>query len=203
MLAQPRDGPRSPGSTKKTEFSTMSWIPVLLALFTHWAGENTPELTTPGPIPCPPLPRCSGASLSPGCVSQPMLNQPPFVSSPLGTTIRLACTLSRDYDVRIYNIYWYQQRPGHPPRFLLRYFSHSDHSQGFKIPPRFSGSKDVAKNTGYLSISGLQPEDEAMYYCSLGFQVLDKEREMRGERREEKEPAVLGSPAPPDTLTLN
>ncbi|XP_043414165.1 immunoglobulin iota chain [Prionailurus bengalensis] len=175
MLVQPRDGPRSPGSTKKTEISTMSWIPVLLALFTHWAG----------------------------CVSQPILNQPPFVSSPLGTTIRLACTLSRDYDVGIYNIYWYQQRPGHPPRFLLRYFSHSDHSQGFKIPPRFSGSKDVAKNTGYLSISGLQPEDEAMYYCSLGFQVLDKEREMRGERREEKEPAVLGSPAPPDTLTLN
>ncbi|XP_029778101.1 immunoglobulin iota chain [Suricata suricatta] len=153
----------------------MSWPLVLLVVFTHCAG----------------------------CGSQPLLNQPPFASAPLGTTIHLACTLSRDYDVSIYNIYWYQQRPGHPPRFVLRYFSHSDHNQGYKIPPRFSGFKDVAKNTGYLSISGLQPEDEAMYYCSVGTQVFNKDKEVRGERREEKEPAVLGSQAPPDTLTLN
>ena len=36
---------------------TMSWTPVLLALLAHCIGENTPELTTPGPIPCPPLPQ--------------------------------------------------------------------------------------------------------------------------------------------------
>ncbi|XP_077601963.1 immunoglobulin iota chain-like [Crocuta crocuta] len=153
----------------------MLWTPVLLALFIHYAG----------------------------CDSQPLLSQPPLVSSPLGTTVHLACTLSRDYDVRVYNILWYQQRPGHPPRFVLRYFSHADHSQGYKIPPRFSGFKDVAKNTGYLSISGLQPEDEAMYYCSVVAQVSDKDKEMRGERREEKESAVPGSQAPPDTVTLN
>ncbi|KAB1255381.1 Immunoglobulin omega chain [Camelus dromedarius] len=149
----------------------MFWAPVLLVLLAH----------------------CTG------CGPQPVLNQPPSVSSPLGTTVRLACTLSGDLDVGMYNIYWYQQTPGHPPRFLLRYFSHSDKSQGHKVPPRFSGSKDMVKNTGYLSISELQPEDEAVYYCAVGAQSLEREME----RKEEREPAAPGPLAPQDTLTLN
>ncbi|XP_008591226.1 PREDICTED: immunoglobulin iota chain-like [Galeopterus variegatus] len=151
----------------------MSWTLVLLTLLTH----------------------CTG------CGSQPVLHQPPSVSSSLGTTVRLTCTLSSDHYVGIHNVYWYQQRPGHPPRFLLRYFSHSDQSQGHKVPPRFSGSKDVARNRGYLSISELQPEDEAIYYCAVGAQ--ESEREVEREQEEEKEPAASGSQAPSGTLTLN
>lgn len=131
-----------------------------------------------------------------------MLDQPPSVSAFLGTTIRLACTLSRDHDVSLYNILWYQQRPGHSPRFLLSYFSHSDKKQGPKVPPRFSGSKDVARNTGYLSISELQPEDEAVYYCSVGSHSAEREK-MEMENEEEQEPAAAVSQAPPDTLTAN
>ncbi|XP_004442432.1 PREDICTED: immunoglobulin iota chain [Ceratotherium simum simum] len=153
----------------------MSWAPVVLVLLAH----------------------CTG------CDPQPVLNQPPSVSSSLGTTVRLACTLSSDHDVGVYSIYWYQQRPGHPPRFLLRYFSHSDKSQGPKIPLRFSGSKDLAKNTGYLSISELQPEDEAVYFCAVGAQSLGREKEMDRERGEDKEPAASGPQAPQDMLTLN
>ncbi|ELR47897.1 Immunoglobulin lambda-like polypeptide 1 [Bos mutus] len=96
-----------------------------------------------------------------GCSPQPVLSQPPSVASFLGATVRLACTLSSDHNVNLHSIYWYQQRPGHRPRILLRYFS----SQGHKVPPRFSGSKDLAKNTGYLSIAELQAEDEAVYFC--------------------------------------
>ncbi|XP_015422769.1 PREDICTED: LOW QUALITY PROTEIN: immunoglobulin iota chain [Myotis davidii] len=176
----------------------MSWAPVLLALLAYLTGENSPELAAAGPSPGPALP-CPApgvhVSVSPGCGPQPMLDQPPSVSSPLGTTIRLACTLSKDHDVSIYSIYWYQQRPGHPPRFLLRYFSHSDKRQGPKVPPRFSGSKDVAENTGYLSISGLQPEDEAMYYCAVGTQSLERDK-METEDEEEKAPAASVSQAP-------
>ncbi|XP_047554057.1 LOW QUALITY PROTEIN: immunoglobulin iota chain-like [Lutra lutra] len=150
---------------------TMSWTPALLVLVAHCIG----------------------------CGSQPGLSQPPSVSSSLGTTIHLPCTLNGDHDISIYSIYWYQQRPGHPPRFVLRYFSHSDNDQGFKIPPRFSGSKDVAKNTGYLNIAELQPEDEGMYYCAVGFQGMEKVRVMT---REEKEPAAPGSQAPQDSHTV-
>ncbi|XP_066116075.1 immunoglobulin omega chain-like [Saccopteryx bilineata] len=144
----------------------MFWPPVLLALLAHFIG----------------------------CGPQPVLNQPPSVSSSLGTTIRLACTLNSSYDVSIYSIFWYQQRPGHPPRFLLRYFSHSDKKQGPKVPSRFSGSKDLTENTGYLSISELQPEDEATYYCSVGAQSM--EREKMDPDSGEEESAASVSPAP-------
>uniref|UniRef100_A0A8C6E8R1 Ig-like domain-containing protein n=1 Tax=Moschus moschiferus TaxID=68415 RepID=A0A8C6E8R1_MOSMO len=103
-----------------------------------------------------------------GCSPQPVLSQPPSVASSLGATVHLACTLRGDHDIGLHSIYWYQQRPGHPPRFLLRYFSPSDKRQGHKVPPRFSGSKDLAKNTGYLSIAELQVEDEAVYFCAVG-----------------------------------
>ncbi|XP_008066677.1 immunoglobulin iota chain [Carlito syrichta] len=129
---------------------------------------------------------------------QPVLHQPPSVSSSLGTTIRLTCTLSSDHYIGVYSIYWYQQKPGHSPRFLLRYFSHSDKSQGPEVPPRFSGSKDMARNRGYLSISELQPEDEAMYYCAMGLQSSERrEKAKERERREDSEPAALR-----DTRTL-
>uniref|UniRef100_A0A8C6E1M2 Ig-like domain-containing protein n=1 Tax=Moschus moschiferus TaxID=68415 RepID=A0A8C6E1M2_MOSMO len=101
-------------------------------------------------------------------LTDPVLSQPPSVASSLGATVHLACTLRGDHDIGLHSIYWYQQRPGHPPRFLLRYFSPSDKRQGHKVPPRFSGSKDLAKNTGYLSIAELQVEDEAVYFCDPG-----------------------------------
>uniref|UniRef100_A0A8C6E130 Ig-like domain-containing protein n=1 Tax=Moschus moschiferus TaxID=68415 RepID=A0A8C6E130_MOSMO len=118
----------------------MSWALMLLGLLVHCTGENP----------------------------QPVLSQPPSVASSLGATVHLACTLRGDHDIGLHSIYWYQQRPGHPPRFLLRYFSPSDKRQGHKVPPRFSGSKDLAKNTGYLSIAELQVEDEAVYFCAVG-----------------------------------
>lgn len=108
--------------------------------------------------------------------------------------------MSSDHDISIYSIYWYQQRPGHSPRFLLRYLSHSDKNQGAKVPPRFSGFKDVAKNTGYLSISELQPEDEAIYYCAVGAQGFEKEKEMEREREEKKEPFASVSHESQDTI---
>lgn len=115
-----------------------------------------------------------------------MLHQPPSVSSSLGASIRLTCTLNSNHNIGMYSIYWYQQRPGHPPRFLLRFFSHSDKHQGPKIPPRFSGSKDIDRNLGYLSISELQPEDEAVYYCAVGLRSWEKEKRMEREWEEEK-----------------
>ena len=201
------ESPRTCGCTVqeaelRTTIRTMSWAPVLLALLTHCTGENAPELHPLASPHAPPHPSCPCSSVSPGGGPQPVLNQPPSVSSSLGTTIRLACTLSRDHDVTLYSIYWYQQRPGHPPRFLLRYFSNSEKNRGPKVPPRFSGSKDVTQNTGYLSISELQPEDEAIYFCAVGTQNMEREK-MEMEREEEKKPAASVSQEPQDTLTMN
>uniref|UniRef100_G1QA31 Ig-like domain-containing protein n=1 Tax=Myotis lucifugus TaxID=59463 RepID=G1QA31_MYOLU len=117
----------------------MAWTPLLLALLSH----------------------CTGS------LSQPVLTQPPSLSASLGATARLTCTLSSGFNVGGYYIRWFQQKPGSPPRFLLRYKSDSDKNQGSGVPSRFSGSKDASANAGLLLISGLQPEDEADYYCAV------------------------------------
>ncbi|EAW59513.1 hCG2010502, partial [Homo sapiens] len=117
----------------------MAWTPLLLLLLSH----------------------CTGS------LSQPVLTQPPSSSASPGESARLTCTLPSDINVGSYNIYWYQQKPGSPPRYLLYYYSDSDKGQGSGVPSRFSGSKDASANTGILLISGLQSEDEADYYCMI------------------------------------
>ncbi|KAG8511230.1 LOW QUALITY PROTEIN: Immunoglobulin lambda variable 1-40, partial [Galemys pyrenaicus] len=113
-------------------------------------------------ILCAPFILMSGA----GSLSQPVLTQPPSLSASPGATATLSCTLSSGTVVGGYYIHWYQQKPGSPPRYLLYYKSDSDKHQGPGVPGRFSGAKDASANAGLLLISGLQPEDEAEYYCS-------------------------------------
>ncbi|CAK6440026.1 unnamed protein product, partial [Pipistrellus nathusii] len=115
----------------------MAWTPLLLALL----------------------------SLCTGSLSQPVLTQPPSVSASPGATARLTCTLSTGFGAGAYWISWHQLKPGTPPRYLLQYKSDSEKHQGSGVPSRFSGSKDASANAGLLTISGLQPEDEADYYC--------------------------------------
>uniref|UniRef100_A0A8C9CVI8 Immunoglobulin lambda variable 5-52 n=1 Tax=Phocoena sinus TaxID=42100 RepID=A0A8C9CVI8_PHOSS len=96
----------------------------------------------------------------------PVLTQPPSLSASPGASARLTCTLSSGYIVGGYHIFWYQQKPGSSPRYLLRFKSDSDKHQGSGVPSRFSGSKEASANSGLLLISALQPEDEADYYCA-------------------------------------
>ncbi|ELW46977.1 Immunoglobulin omega chain [Tupaia chinensis] len=98
-------------------------------------------------------------------LSQPVLTQPPSLSASPGASVRLTCTLSNGFSVGVHRIDWHQQKPGSPPHYLLNYHTDSDKHQGSGVPSRFSGSKDSSANTGVLHISGLQPEDEADYFC--------------------------------------
>uniref|UniRef100_H0XS82 Ig-like domain-containing protein n=1 Tax=Otolemur garnettii TaxID=30611 RepID=H0XS82_OTOGA len=86
----------------------------------------------------------------------PVLTQPPSLSASPGASARITCTLSSGFVVSGYHMSWYQQRPGSPPRYLLRFKSDSDKHQGSGVPSRFSGSKDASANAGILHISGLQ-----------------------------------------------
>uniref|UniRef100_A0A8C4WFF8 Ig-like domain-containing protein n=1 Tax=Gopherus evgoodei TaxID=1825980 RepID=A0A8C4WFF8_9SAUR len=104
---------------------------------------------------------CTGSS------SQPVLTQPPSASVSPGNTVKLSCTMSSGTSISDYTVYWYQQKPGNSPRYLLYYYSDSSKGQGSGVPARFSGSKDTSSNTGYLTISGALAEDEADYYCAV------------------------------------
>uniref|UniRef100_A0A8C4Y418 Ig-like domain-containing protein n=1 Tax=Gopherus evgoodei TaxID=1825980 RepID=A0A8C4Y418_9SAUR len=100
---------------------------------------------------------CSGAS------SQPTLTQPPSDSVSLGNTVKLSCTLSSQHSS--YNVGWYQQRDGQAPRFLW----YSSGTKGDGVPDRFTISSSGAIR--YLTITNIQPEDEATYYCGADYSI--------------------------------
>ncbi|CAO2631202.1 Immunoglobulin lambda variable 4-69 [Lemmus lemmus] len=89
------------------------------------------------------------------------MTQSPTASASLGASVKLTCTLSSEYST--YTIEWYQQQPEKAPKYVMWLGS----SKGDGIPDRFSGSSSGAHR--YLSISNIQPEDEADYFCGVGY----------------------------------
>uniref|UniRef100_A0A8C8YLS1 Ig-like domain-containing protein n=1 Tax=Prolemur simus TaxID=1328070 RepID=A0A8C8YLS1_PROSS len=157
-LCPPWPGLRSSSCSSVTAqvgagFRDLGKLPASFCLSWHRCLKNVT-------LVCPQHP---GVSVFAGSLSQPVLTQPPSLSASPGASARLTCTLSSDISVGGYGTYWYQQKPGSPPRYLLYYSDPSKH-QGSGVPSRFSGSKDASANAGILHISGLQPEDEADYY---------------------------------------
>ncbi|XP_067329239.1 immunoglobulin lambda-1 light chain-like isoform X6 [Anolis sagrei] len=94
-----------------------------------------------------------------GVNSQPTLTQPASVSVSLGDTTKLSCSVSSN----IYNVAWYQQTSSQG----LRYVQADGYSRGPGIPDRFTASR--TGNMGYLTITNVQAEDEADYYCGMWY----------------------------------
>uniref|UniRef100_G1Q4L1 Ig-like domain-containing protein n=1 Tax=Myotis lucifugus TaxID=59463 RepID=G1Q4L1_MYOLU len=93
-----------------------------------------------------------------GSWAQSVLTQPSSVSG-VGERVTISCTGSSSNIGGGSNVYWYQQLPGKAPKLII--YDNSNRPSG--IPDRFSGSR--SGNSGSLTITGLQAEDEADYYC--------------------------------------
>uniref|UniRef100_A0A3B4B7A6 Ig-like domain-containing protein n=1 Tax=Periophthalmus magnuspinnatus TaxID=409849 RepID=A0A3B4B7A6_9GOBI len=101
------------------------------------------------------------------------VSQAGAVRAALGDTVTIRCTTS----VNVYYhsssghyLHWYQQKDGEPPKALIYYTS----NRASDVPSRFSGSGSGSDFT--LTISGVQPEDFAVYYCKGEFDIQYNER---------------------------
>ncbi|KFP75410.1 Ig lambda chain V-1 region, partial [Acanthisitta chloris] len=84
---------------------------------------------------------------------QAALSQPSSVSANLRQILWVM------YSWSTYEYGWYQQKvPGSGPVTVIH-----NNNRPSDVPSRFSGSR--SGSTGTLTITGVQAEDEAVYYC--------------------------------------
>uniref|UniRef100_UPI0040747547 T6_P_H03 light chain n=1 Tax=Mus musculus TaxID=10090 RepID=UPI0040747547 len=85
-----------------------------------------------------------------------MTQSPSSLSASVGDKVTITCQASQSISSWLA---WYQQKPGKAPKPLI--YKASSLESG--VPSRFSGSGSGTDFT--LTISSLQPEDFATYYC--------------------------------------
>uniref|UniRef100_UPI0030131ECA CC25.54 Fab light chain n=1 Tax=Homo sapiens TaxID=9606 RepID=UPI0030131ECA len=85
-----------------------------------------------------------------------MTQSPSTLSASVGDSVSITCRASQSISSWLA---WYQQKPGTAPKLLI--YKASSLESG--VPSRFSGRGSGTEFT--LTISSLQPDDFATYYC--------------------------------------
>nr|4JO3_L Chain L, monoclonal anti-HIV-1 gp120 V3 antibody R20 light chain [Oryctolagus cuniculus]4JO3_M Chain M, monoclonal anti-HIV-1 gp120 V3 antibody R20 light chain [Oryctolagus cuniculus]4JO4_L Chain L, monoclonal anti-HIV-1 gp120 V3 antibody R20 light chain [Oryctolagus cuniculus]4JO4_M Chain M, monoclonal anti-HIV-1 gp120 V3 antibody R20 light chain [Oryctolagus cuniculus] len=116
-----------------------------------------------------------------------MTQTPASVSAAVGGTVTINCQASETISNYLA---WYQQKPGQPPKLLI--YKASTLASG--VSSRFKGSGSGTEYT--LTISGVQCDDAATYYCQQGYSISDIDNSFGGGT----EVVVKGDPVAPTVL---
>uniref|UniRef100_UPI00398D6AA3 nanobody M1R-01 n=1 Tax=synthetic construct TaxID=32630 RepID=UPI00398D6AA3 len=86
-----------------------------------------------------------------------------------GGSLRLSCAAS-GFIFHNFDMGWYRQAPGKEREFVAA-ISDNGRSTYYadSVKGRFTISRDNAKNTVYLQMNSLKPEDTAVYYCAVAW----------------------------------
>uniref|UniRef100_A0A3B5R0J7 Ig-like domain-containing protein n=1 Tax=Xiphophorus maculatus TaxID=8083 RepID=A0A3B5R0J7_XIPMA len=106
-------------------------------------------------------------SVSSESIIQVSVNQPGAVRADLGGSVTINCRTGQNVyyssSCSCYLLAWYQQKDGQSPKLLI--YRTSTRASG--TPSRFTGSGSNSDFT--LTISEVQAEDAAVYYCKGEF----------------------------------
>ena len=85
-----------------------------------------------------------------------------------GDSLRLSCAASLHF-FSTSAMGWFRQAPGKDREFVgVISYGGGDTEYANSVKGRFTISRDNAKNTVYLQMNSLNPEDTAVYYCVSG-----------------------------------
>nr|7WN0_B Chain B, nanobody19 [Vicugna pacos] len=82
-----------------------------------------------------------------------------------GGSLRLSCAASGSTS-NINVMGWYRQAPGKQRELVATISSGDALNYANSVEGRFTISRDAAKNTVYLQMNSLKPEDSAVYICN-------------------------------------
>nr|7SL9_B Chain B, nanobody Nb2 [synthetic construct] len=85
-----------------------------------------------------------------------------------GGSLRLSCAASGNISTRA-GMGWYRQAPGKEREFVASINWGAITNYADSVKGRFTISRDNAKNTVYLQMNSLKPEDTAVYYCAVEY----------------------------------
>uniref|UniRef100_UPI003908BC6C NbE201 n=1 Tax=Lama glama TaxID=9844 RepID=UPI003908BC6C len=89
-----------------------------------------------------------------------------------GGSLRLSCVVP-GRTISLYRMGWFRQAPGKEREFVAGINWSGDMTDYVdSVKGRFTISRDNAKNTVYLEMNSLKPEDTAIYYCTADPKLL-------------------------------
>ncbi|XP_072370868.1 uncharacterized protein [Scyliorhinus torazame] len=109
----------------------------------------------------------SGSRLNVTSANTPVLIQSPSLERvPEGQTARLHCTM-RNAAVTHTDVHWNRELPGKDTERVLTHDIKNSTQRSPGFTERFHPSRDTSNETFILTISNVQPNDTAVYYCSV------------------------------------